>query len=157
MRVTATVNGEVLQADDVWEGESLLYVLRERMGLPGSKNACEQGECGSCTVYLDGVPVCACLVAAGQAAGRSIVTVEGLARGGILDPVQEGFTACHGLQCGFCTPGMMLTARWLLNRNPDPTEAEVREAISGQICRCTGYENIVRAVLWAAAHEQAQP
>lgn len=118
MRVTAKVNGELRQADDVWEGESLLYVLRERMGLPGSKNACEQGECGSCTVYLDGVPVCACLVAAGQAAGRSIVTVEGLARGTELDPVQEAFVKAGAVQCGFCTPGLIVAAHDLLTRVP---------------------------------------
>jgi len=114
MRITATVNGEVKQADDVWEGESLLYVLRERMGLPGSKNACEQGECGSCTVYLDDLPVCACLVAAGQADGRSIVTVEGLASGGALHPVQEAFVAAGAVQCGFCTPGLLVAAHDLL-------------------------------------------
>ncbi len=114
VRVTATVNGQTRQADDVWEGESLLYVLRERLGLPGSKNACEQGECGSCTVYLDGVPVCACLVAAGQAAGRSIVTVEGLASGDDLHPVQQAFLRTGAVQCGFCTPGLIVAAHDLL-------------------------------------------
>ena len=120
MRITATVNGELRQADDVWEGESLLYVLRERMGLPGSKNACEQGECGSCTVYLDDVPVCACLVAAGQAEGRDIVTVEGLADGENLHPVQEAFVAAGAVQCGFCTPGLIVAAHDLLRRRPQP-------------------------------------
>ena len=105
MRVNVTVNGEPREADDVWPGESLLYVLRERLGLPGAKNACEQGECGSCTVYLDGVPVCSCLVAAGQAEGREVRTVEGLADGDRLDPVQEAFVECGAVQCGFCTPG----------------------------------------------------
>jgi carbon-monoxide dehydrogenase small subunit len=156
MRVTATVNGEVLQADDVWEGESLLYVLRERMGLPGSKNACEQGECGSCTVYLDGVPVCACLVAAGQAAGRSIVTVEGLARGAELHPVQQAFVTAGAVQCGFCTPGLIVAAHDLLARVPDPTDLEIREALAGNLCRCTGYEKILDAVRLAARQQSGE-
>jgi carbon-monoxide dehydrogenase small subunit len=151
MRVTATVNGEPRQADDVWEGESLLYVLRERLGLPGSKNACEQGECGSCTVYLDGVPVCACLVAAGQAGGRSIVTVEGLARGTELHPVQEAFITAGAVQCGFCTPGLIVAAHDLLARVPDPSDLEIREALAGNLCRCTGYEAILAAVRLAAS------
>jgi aerobic carbon-monoxide dehydrogenase small subunit len=150
VRVTATVNGETRQADDVWEGESLLYVLRERMGLPGSKNACEQGECGSCTVYLDGVAVCACLVAAGQAAGRSIVTVEGLASPGQLHPVQEAFIRAGAVQCGFCTPGLIVAAHDLLSRVPEPTDLEIREALAGNLCRCTGYEKILEAVRRAA-------
>jgi len=150
MRVTATVNGEIRQADDVWEGESLLYVLRERMGLPGSKNACEQGECGSCTVYLDGVPVCACLVAAGQAAGRSIVTVEGLATGTELHPVQQAFIQAGAVQCGFCTPGLIVAVHDLLTRVPEPTDLEIREALAGNLCRCTGYEKILDAVRLAA-------
>ena len=153
MRVTATVNGELRQADDVWEGESLLYVLRERMGLPGSKNACEQGECGSCTVYLDGVPVCACLVAAGQAAGRSIVTVEGLARGSELHPVQQAFITAGAVQCGFCTPGLIVAAHDLLARVPDPSDLEIREALAGNLCRCTGYEAIMAAVRLAASQQ----
>jgi aerobic carbon-monoxide dehydrogenase small subunit len=153
MRVTATVNGEVRQADDVWEGESLLYVLRERMGLPGSKNACEQGECGSCTVYLDGVPVCACLVAAGQAAGRSIVTVEGLARGTELHPVQQAFVTAGAVQCGFCTPGLIVAAHDLLARVPNPTDLQIREALAGNLCRCTGYEKILDAVRLAARQQ----
>ena len=152
MRITATVNGEVRQADDVWEGESLLYVLRERMGLPGSKNACEQGECGSCTVYLDGIPVCACLVAAGQAQGRDIVTVEGLAGGdGELHPVQQAFIEAGAVQCGFCTPGLLVAAHDLLARDPDPPDADVREALAGNLCRCTGYEKILDAVRLAAS------
>jgi aerobic carbon-monoxide dehydrogenase small subunit len=150
MRVTATVNGEVLQADDVWEGESLLYVLRERMGLPGSKNACEQGECGSCTVYLDGLPVCACLVAAGQAAGRRVVTVESLATGTELHPVQDAFLQAGAVQCGFCTPGLIVAAHDLLSRVPEPTDLEIREALAGNLCRCTGYEKILDAVRLAA-------
>jgi aerobic carbon-monoxide dehydrogenase small subunit len=151
MRVTATINGELMHADDVWEGESLLYVLRERLGLPGSKNACEQGECGSCTVYLEGVPVCACLVAAGQAQGRDIVTVEGLASGTDLHPVQEAFMRAGAVQCGFCTPGLIVAAHDLLRRVPHPSDLEIREALAGNLCRCTGYEKILDAVRLAAA------
>ena len=150
MRVTATVNGQVHEADDVWPGESLLYVLRERLGLPGSKNACEQGECGSCTVYLDGVPVCACLVAAGQAAGRSILTVEGLASADELHPVQQAFLRTGAVQCGFCTPGLVVAAHDLLRRTSDPTDPQIREALAGNLCRCTGYEAIMAAVRLAA-------
>ncbi|GAB2784196.1 (2Fe-2S)-binding protein [Amycolatopsis magusensis] len=150
MRVNMTVNGEQRQADDVWEGESLLYVLRERLGLPGSKNACEQGECGSCTVYLDAVPVCACLVAAGQAQGREVRTVEGLADGDRLDPVQQSFVDAGAVQCGFCTPGLVVAAHDLLDRVPEPSDEEIREALAGNLCRCTGYEKILDAVKLAA-------
>ena len=150
MRITVTVNGETRQADDVWEGESLLYVLRERMGLPGSKNACEQGECGSCTVYLDDTAVCACLVAAGQAHGRTVVTVEGLARGDELHPVQQAFVEAGAVQCGFCTPGLLIATHDLLRRGGRPSDAEVREALAGNLCRCTGYEKILEAVRIAA-------
>ena len=150
MRITATVNGETRQADDVWEGESLLYVLRERLGLPGSKNACEQGECGSCTVYLDEQAVCACLVAAGQAQGRRIVTVEGLASGAALHPVQQAFVEAGAVQCGFCTPGLLIAAHDLLRRGGRPSDAEIREALAGNLCRCTGYEKILDAVRLAA-------
>jgi len=150
VRVTATVNGQVTHADDVWEGESLLYVLRERLGLPGSKNACEQGECGSCTVYLDGVPVCACLVAAGQAAGRNVVTVEGLASGDDLHPVQQAFLRTGAVQCGFCTPGLIVAAHDLLSRISRPSDLQIREALAGNLCRCTGYEAILAAVRLAA-------
>jgi aerobic carbon-monoxide dehydrogenase small subunit len=150
MRVELTVNGERRQADDVWEGESLLYVLRERLGLPGSKNACEQGECGSCTVYLDGEPVCSCLVAAGQAQSRDVVTVEGLASGGDLHPVQEAFVETGAVQCGFCTPGLVVAAHDLLARTPRPSDLEIREALAGNLCRCTGYEKILDAVRLAA-------
>jgi aerobic carbon-monoxide dehydrogenase small subunit len=151
MRVNVEINGKQRTADDVWEGESLLYVLRERLGLPGSKNACEQGECGSCTVYLDGVPVCACLVAAGQVEGRSVRTVEGLADGDKLDPVQEAFVAKGAVQCGFCTPGLVVAAHDLLARVPNPSDVEIREALAGNLCRCTGYEKIMDAVRAAAA------
>ncbi len=150
MRVDLTVNGERRRADDVWEGESLLYVLRERLGLPGSKNACEQGECGSCSVYLDGEVVCACLVAAGQAAGREVVTVEGLAEGEDLHPVQQAFLDEGAVQCGFCTPGLVVAVHDLLARDPAPDDAEVREALAGNLCRCTGYESILAAVRSAA-------
>ncbi|CAL9396426.1 (2Fe-2S)-binding protein [Streptomyces sp. Tu 3180] len=188
MRLNFTVNGRPQEADDVWEGESLLYVLRERLGLPGSKNACEQGECGSCTVRLDGVPVCSCLVAAGQAEGREVVTVEGLAdfarqraegcgtgdcgtslqdarqweaggtgsrtgEGAELSPVQQAFIDAGAVQCGFCTPGLLVAADEMLERNPNPTDADIREALSGNLCRCTGYEKIMDAVRLAAARQ----
>ncbi|MDQ7909272.1 (2Fe-2S)-binding protein [Phytohabitans sp. ZYX-F-186] len=146
MRLNCTVNGEKRQADDVWPGESLLYVLRERLGLPGSKNACEQGECGSCTVYLDGTPVCSCLVAAGQAEGRAVVTVEGLEFG----RVQEAFLAAGAVQCGFCTPGLVVAVHDLLARADKPSDPDIREALAGNLCRCTGYEKILDAVRLAA-------
>jgi len=146
MRITCTVNGQARELDDVWEGESLLYVLRERMGLPGSKNACEQGECGSCTVYLDGETVCACLVAAGQAEGREIRTIEGLSYGDQLHPIQQAFVEAGAVQCGFCTPGLLIQIDDLLRRNPNPSDLEIREALAGNLCRCTGYEQILEAV-----------
>ena len=157
MRLTTTVNGETHQVDDVWEGESLLYVLRERMGLPGSKNACEQGECGSCTVYLDGTPVCACLVAAGQAQDSTIITVEGLAHGDDLHPVQQAFVEAGAVQCGFCTPGLLVATHDLLTREPAPTDPEIREALAGNLCRCTGYETILDAVHKAADVMAGEP
>ncbi|CAM5618510.1 oxidoreductase [Streptomyces avidinii] len=198
MRVNFTVNGRQQEADDVWEGESLLYVLRERMGLPGSKNACEQGECGSCTVRLDGVPVCSCLVAAGQVEGRDVVTVEGLAefakqrdehghggacgtgggcgsKGGVtldaakqwqakpgdsqtgegveLSNIQQAFIDAGAVQCGFCTPGLLVQADALLEENASPSDQDIREALSGNLCRCTGYEKILDAVRLAAARQ----
>ncbi|MEV0303419.1 (2Fe-2S)-binding protein [Streptomyces prasinus] len=212
MRVRLTVNGRPQEADDVWEGESLLYVLRERLGLPGSKNACEQGECGSCTVRLDGALVCACLVAAGQAEGREVVTVEGLADfarrrsraagdgardeeeaphatgtpldaarrwsahgtqepdetqgpGGAgsrtageaeLAPVQQAFIDAGAVQCGFCTPGLLVAADELLEHHPDPSDADIREALSGNLCRCTGYEKIMDAVRLAAVRQSEE-
>jgi len=157
MRITTTVNGEHYEVDDVWEGESLLYALRERMGLPGSKNACEQGECGSCTVYLDGLPVCACLVAAGQARGRDIMTVEGLASDDDLHPIQQAFIESGAVQCGFCTPGLLVQTHDLLTRDPDPNDAEIREALAGNLCRCTGYEKILDAVRLAAVRMSSPP
>ena len=150
MRVTTTINGKQREIDDVWEGESLLYVLRERCGLPGSKNACEQGECGSCTVYLDGVPACACLVAAGQAEGREVVTVEGLSSEATLHPVQQAFVEAGAVQCGFCTPGLVVATHDLLERCERPSDPEIREALAGNLCRCTGYEKILDAVRLAA-------
>ncbi|KPI21085.1 (2Fe-2S)-binding domain-containing protein [Actinobacteria bacterium OK074] len=195
MRVSFTVNGRPQEADDVWEGESLLYVLRERLGLPGAKNACEQGECGSCTVRLDGVPVCSCLVAAGQAEGREVVTVEGLAEyakqraeggscssglggcgtsldeaqrwsargsdsqtgeGAQLAPIQQAFIDAGAVQCGFCTPGLLVAADEMLERTPNPSDADIREALSGNLCRCTGYEKIMDAVRLAAARQSQE-
>jgi aerobic carbon-monoxide dehydrogenase small subunit len=157
VRIDTTVNGEKQQVDDVWEGESLLYILRERMGLPGSKNACEQGECGSCTVYLDGTPVCACLVAAGQAQGSDILTVEGLADGEDLHPVQQAFVEAGAVQCGFCTPGLLVATHDLLSRTPHPADPEIREALAGNLCRCTGYEKILDAVRLAAETMSGDP
>lgn len=150
MRVTCTVNGQTRQADDVWPGESLLYVLRERLGLPGSKNACEQGECGSCTVYLDGLPVCACLVSAGQVEGREVVTIEGLSGADRADVVRRAFLSTGAVQCGFCTPGLIVAVHDLLTRTPRPTDPDIREALAGNLCRCTGYEKILDAVRLAA-------
>jgi carbon-monoxide dehydrogenase small subunit len=151
MRVTCTVNGSSAVADDVWEGESLLFVLRERLGLPGSKNACEQGECGSCTVYLDDVVVCSCLVAAGQAQGRDVRTVEGVGQAGALDGIQQAFLDAGAVQCGFCTPGLIVATDDLLRRVPAPTDLQIREALAGNLCRCTGYEKILDAVRLATA------
>jgi carbon-monoxide dehydrogenase small subunit len=146
-----TVNGVARTADDVWPGESLLFMLRERLALPGSKNACEQGECGSCTVLLDGQAVCSCLVAAPQAQGATVVTVEGLSEGDALHPVQEAFVAAGAVQCGFCTPGLVVAVADLLDRNPSPTDEQTREALAGNLCRCTGYEKILDAVRLAAS------
>ena len=150
VRLRLVVNGEIREVDDVWEGESLLYVLRERLGLPGSKNACEQGECGSCSVYVDGSLVCSCLVLAGQVEGLEVVTVEGIGTGDELHSVQEAFVEAGAVQCGFCTPGFVVATHDLLRRNPDPDAAEIREALAGNLCRCTGYEKILDAVRLAA-------
>ncbi len=163
MQVTMMVNDQEYTRD-VEPRMLLIHFLRDELGLTGSHWGCDTSNCGMCVVWLDAVPVKSCTLLAAMADGRRVRTVEGLERDGRLDPVQEGFMACHGLQCGFCTPGMMMTARWLLDHNPDPSEQEIREAISGQVCRCTGYENIVRAVRWAAEHpasvsaaEEGQP
>ena len=149
MRIALSVNGESLEAD-VWPGESLLFALRERFDLPGSKNACEQGECGSCSVLLDGRLVCACLVLAVQADGHRVVTVEGLAEGDSLHRVQEAFVEAGAVQCGFCTPGLVVATADLLTRVPNPNDDEIREALAGNICRCTGYLKIFDAVRLAA-------
>jgi aerobic carbon-monoxide dehydrogenase small subunit len=149
MRIELRVNGEQYEPD-VWEGESLLYVLRERLGFPGSKNACEQGECGSCSVLYDGKLVCACLVLAAQADGHDVVTVEGLGENGRLHRVQEAFVAAGAVQCGFCTPGLVVAAADLLAHNTYPSDDEIREALSGNLCRCTGYAKIFDAVRMAA-------
>ncbi len=157
MRLTCTINGEAREVDGLWEGESLLHVLRERLALPGSKNACEQGECGSCSVLLDGKLVCACLVLAAQADGHQIVTVEGVAENGELHKVQEAFVQTGAVQCGFCTPGLIVTTHDLLQRNPSPTDPEIREALAGNLCRCTGYEKILDAVRLAAERMAVLP
>jgi aerobic carbon-monoxide dehydrogenase small subunit len=151
MQITMTINGEE-HTRDVEPRMLLTHFIRDEVGLTGTHWGCDTSNCGTCVVLMDGEPVKSCTVLAATAAGHSIRTVEGLEVDGQLDPVQEGFRAEHGLQCGFCTPGMMLTARALLDSNPHPTEEEIREAISGQICRCTGYATIVRSIRWAAEH-----
>jgi carbon-monoxide dehydrogenase small subunit len=151
MKLILTVNGEVHEVESIWEGESLMYVLRERLGLPGAKNACEQGECGSCSVMLDEVLVCSCLVLARQAADRSVVTVEGLAPPDDVGVVQQAFIETGAVQCGFCTPGFIMATEDLLRRSPAPGDAEIREALAGNLCRCTGYEKILDAVRLASA------
>ncbi len=150
MKIALTVNG-ARRETEAWGGESLLYVLRERLDLPGSKNACEQGECGSCSVLLDGTLVCACLVLAAQADGHEVTTVEGLAKGDRLHRVQEAFVQAGAVQCGFCTPGLVVATVDLLDSSPSPTDDEIREALSGNLCRCTGYAKIFDAVRLAAA------
>ena len=150
MKISLTVNGEA-QETEIWPGESLLYALRERLGLPGSKNACEQGECGSCSVLLDGSLVCACLVLAAQADGHDVVTVEGIGQDAELHPVQEAFAETGAVQCGFCTPGLIVATVDLLARNGEPSDDEIREALSGNLCRCTGYQKIFDAVRLASS------
>jgi aerobic carbon-monoxide dehydrogenase small subunit len=155
MQIVVTVNG----TEYVREVEPrllLVHFLREDLGLTGTHWGCDTSNCGVCVVHLDGVPVKSCTVLAVMADGHTVRTVEGLANGPELDPVQRGFVECHGLQCGFCTPGIMMTARWLLDQDPDPSEEDIRAALSGQLCRCTGYENIVRAIRWAAEHDAEQ-
>jgi aerobic carbon-monoxide dehydrogenase small subunit len=156
MRITVTVNGQEYTRD-VEPRLLLVHFLRDQLGLTGTHWGCDTSNCGVCVVHLDGVPAKSCTVLAVMADGRQVATVEGMEKDGELDPVQQGFTECHGLQCGFCTPGMMMTARALLDQNPDPSEAEIREGISGQLCRCTGYQNIVRAIQYAAAVERERP
>ena len=154
-KITVTVNGTPREAQ-VESRLLLVHLLREVFRITGTHIGCDTSNCGSCVVGFDQRPVKACTVLAAMADGRSVRTVEDLERDGRLDPVQQGFIECHGLQCGFCTPGMMMTARWLLDRNPHPAEAEIREVLSGLLCRCTGYENIVRSVRWAAEHPAGQ-
>ena len=156
MQVTVSVNGDSCTRE-VEPRLLLIHFLRDELGLTGSHWGCDTSNCGACVVWLDETPVKSCTVLAAMVDGHRVRTVEGLESAGRLDPVQEGFARCHGLQCGFCTPGMMLTARWLLDRNPDPSPDEIREALSGQVCRCTGYENIVRSVRWAAKHDTERP
>ena len=155
MQVTIRVNGTE-HSREVEPRLLLIHFLRDDLRLTGSHWGCDTSNCGACVVWLDDLPVKSCTVLAAMADGRRVLTVEGMGQGGRLDPVQEGFARCHGLQCGFCTPGMMLTARWLLDQHPDPSAEQIREAISGQICRCTGYENIVRAISWAARHPDGE-
>jgi carbon-monoxide dehydrogenase small subunit len=155
MNITVTVNGQD-HTRDIEPRLLLVHFLRDDLGLTGTHWGCDTSNCGACVVWLEGVPVKSCTVLAVMADGKRVDTVEALEQDGELDAVQKGFMECHGLQCGFCTPGMMMTSRWLLDHNPDPSETAIREAISGQICRCTGYENIVRAVRWAAEHEAAE-
>jgi carbon-monoxide dehydrogenase small subunit len=152
MKITVTVNG-VEATRDVEPRLLLVHFLRDELGLTGTHWSCDTSNCGACVVWMDGTPVKSCTVLAVMADGHTVRTVEDLETDAGLDPVQEGFVACHGLQCGFCTPGMMMTARWLLDHDPDPSEATIRESLSGQLCRCTGYENIVRSVRWAAEQE----
>jgi aerobic carbon-monoxide dehydrogenase small subunit len=152
VQIAVTVNG-IEYTREVEPRLLLIHFIRDELGLTGSHWGCDTSNCGVCVLWLDDRPVKSCTVLAAMADGHRVLTVEGMERHGRLDPVQVGFARCHGLQCGFCTPGMMLTARWLLDHNPDPSEEEIRDAISGQICRCTGYENIVRSVRWAARHE----
>jgi len=156
MLVRLNVNGEWQEAD-TWPGASLLTFLREELGLPGSKNACEQGECGSCSVWLDGEVVCSCLVLAAQAEGREVRTVEALSDGGSLHPVQAAFVEAGAVQCGFCTPGLGVGVTDLLERDPAPTEGAIREALSGNLCRCTGYQKIIDAVRLAAGRARGRP
>jgi carbon-monoxide dehydrogenase small subunit len=154
MQVTLTINGEERSAD-VEPRTLLVHFIRDDLDLTGTHWGCDTSNCGACVVLVDGVPVKSCTMLAATADGHEIGTVEGLEQDGVLDPIQQGFIEQHGLQCGFCTPGMLITARALLDANPNPTDAEIREAISGQICRCTGYTNIVKAVRWAADHATA--
>ena len=155
MRISCTINGEPQQADDVWEGESLLYVLRERLGLPGSKNACEQGECGSCTVYLDGTWSAPAWSRPGRRRAARSERSRGSSDGELLAPVQQAFLRAGAVQCGFCTPGLLVAAHDLLERSATPSDAEIREALAGNLCRCTGYEKILDAVRLAASERAA--
>jgi aerobic carbon-monoxide dehydrogenase small subunit len=153
MQVTMTVNGTEV-THEIEPRLLLVHFLRDTLGLTGTHWGCDTSNCGTCVVLMDDEPVKSCTVLAAMAGGHEVRTVEDLEQDGVLDPIQQGFTEEHGLQCGFCTPGMMLTARALLDRNPNPSEGEIREAISGQVCRCTGYATIVRSIRWAAEHQE---
>ncbi len=155
MQVTMTINGQEV-SEEIEPRMLLVHFIRDQVGLTGTHWGCDTSNCGTCVVLLDGEPIKSCSTLAAMTSGHEVTTVEGLEVDGVLDPVQEGFMQCHGLQCGFCTPGMMLTARALLDRNPNPDEATIREAISGQICRCTGYSTIVRSIQWAAAETNVE-
>ncbi|HZB39560.1 MAG TPA: (2Fe-2S)-binding protein [Ilumatobacter sp.] len=150
--VAVTINGSERSAS-VEARTLLVHYIRDHLGLTGTHWGCDTSNCGVCVVSMDGVPVKSCTVLAAMADGTSITTIEGLETAEGLDPIQQGFMECHGLQCGFCTPGMMIAAKWLLERNPDPSDAEIRDGLSGQLCRCTGYDNIIKAVRWAAEHQ----
>ena len=152
MQVNMTINGQEI-SEEIEPRLLLVHFIRDQVGLTGTHWGCDTSNCGTCVVLVDGEPVKSCTMLAAMAGGHDITTVEGLEVDGVLDPIQEGFMQCHGLQCGFCTPGMMLTARALLDKNADPSDAEIREAISGQICRCTGYATIVRSIQWAANNQ----
>ncbi len=156
MQVTITVNG-VEHSSDIEPRMLLVHYIRDELTMRGTHWGCDTSNCGACTLWVDDEPVKSCTMLAVMADGKSITTIEGLAKGGVLDPVQQGFIECHGLQCGFCTPGMMMCARALLDRNPHPSEAEIREGISGNICRCTGYKNIVSSIQWAAENPAETP
>jgi len=152
--VSVTINGAERSAT-VEARTLLVHYIRDHLGLTGTHWGCDTSNCGVCVVSMDGVPVKSCTVLAAMADGTSITTIEGLETPAGLDPIQQGFMECHGLQCGFCTPGMMIAAKYLLERNPNPTEAEIRDGLSGQLCRCTGYDNIIKAGRWAAEHQGA--
>jgi carbon-monoxide dehydrogenase small subunit len=154
--VSVTINGTQRSAS-VEARTLLVHYIRDHLGLTGTHWGCDTSNCGVCVVSMDGVPVKSCTVLAAMAEGTSITTVEGLETAAGLDPIQQGFMECHGLQCGFCTPGMMIAAKWLLEHNPNPTDAEIRDGLSGQLCRCTGYDNIIKAVRWAAEHQGVSP
>lgn len=151
MQINLTVNGKA-RTSEVEDRTLLVYYLREKLGLTGTHVGCDTSSCGACTVHVDGVAVKSCTLLAAQADGCQVTTIEGLAQGDTLHPLQEGFRECHGLQCGFCTPGMIMTAADLLNTNPNPSEEEIRVALEGNICRCTGYHNIVKSIQWATNH-----
>ena len=149
MNVSISINGAKVSRE-IEPRQLLVHFIRETPDLTGTHWGCDTSNCGTCVLWVDGTPVKSCTMLAAQADGHEVTTVEGLEKGGELDPIQKGFIECHGLQCGFCTPGMMMTGRHLLDHTPHPSDVEIREAISGQLCRCTGYKNIVKSIQWAA-------